>query len=219
MKRFASPVAAAALTLSLAACSSPTRPLPYKGLDSSPMLRPSEKPTGRIPFEYSSPTDWRRYSKVMLDPVIIYRGPDNQFEKISEDGKQELASYMQAEFGQALQQKFARSWMPGPGTLRITLTLTGAKPTKQFIGTFTKFDLGGGPYNVVQSIRGKEGLMSGSVSYAVEVYDSQTDVLLAAYVSKQYPSAMNVKASIGALSASKTGLKKGAADLLARLDS
>ena len=218
MKRFASPVAAAALALSLAACSSPTRPLPYAGLASSPMLRPSGTPTGRIPFEYSSPKDWKHYSRVLFDPVTIYRGPDNQFEKVSEEGKQELASYMQAEFAQALQEKFSTSRMPGPGTLRIALTLTGAKPTTQFIGTFTKFDLGGGPYNVVQSIRGKEGLMSGSVSYAVEVYDSQTNELLAAYVAKQYPSAMNVKSSIGALSASKTGLKKGAADLLARLN-
>ncbi|WP_250626427.1 DUF3313 domain-containing protein [Pinirhizobacter soli] len=219
MKRFASPVAAIALALSLAACSAPTRPLPYTGLDSSPVLRPSGKPTGRVPFEYSSPTDFKRYSKVLVEQVTIYRGADNQFEKVSEEGKRELARYMQAEFGQALQQKFTNSSMPGPGTLRIALTLTGAKPTKQFLGTFTKFDLGGGPYNVVQSIRGKEGLMSGSVSYAVEVYDSLTNELLAAYVAKQYPSAMNVKASIGALSASKTGLKKGAADLLARLDS
>ena len=82
----------------------------------------------------------------------------------------------------------------------------------------TKFDLAGGPYNVVQSIRGKEGAFSGSVSYAVEIYDASNNRLLSAYVSKQYPNAMNVKASIGGLGAAKAGIRKGAEDLVARLN-
>jgi len=52
--------------------------------------------------------------------------------------------------------------------------------------------------------------LSGSVSYAVEIYDAGTNRLLGAYVSKQYPNAMNVKASIGGLGAAKAGIRKGA---------
>ncbi|TCV96416.1 uncharacterized protein DUF3313 [Luteibacter rhizovicinus] len=210
-------VALAATSLWLGGCAA-TRPIPYSELASSTRLQPSSNPSGRIPYEYTSATDWSRYGSAVVDSVAIYHGQDNQFENMSEDDKRVLAEYMRAQFSEALQSKFGTTHRAGPGSLRIELTLTGAKPTKQFLGTFTKFDLGGGPYNVVQSIRGKEGLMGGSVSYAVEIYDSTTNRLLAAYVAKQYPNAMNVKSSIGALTASKTGIRKGAEDLVARLD-
>ena len=49
-------------------------------------------------------------------------------------------------------------------------------------------------------------------------YDAPTNRLLNAYVEKQYPSAMNVKATVGSLSASKTGIQKGADALVAKLN-
>ena len=39
--------------------------------------------------------------------------------------------------------------------------------------------------------------------------------LLYAYVAKQYPTAMNVSAPVGALSAAEVGMDKGAAELVA----
>lgn len=95
-------------------------------------------------------------------------------------------------------------------TVRIRITLTGAKPNKRVIGTIMKVDIGGGSYNAVQAARGKEGAFSGSVSYAVEIFDAQSNRLLAAYVEKQYPSALNIKASLGAYDATKAGIRKGA---------
>jgi hypothetical protein len=71
--------------------------------------------------------------------------------------------------------------------------------------------------NGVQSIRGGQGAFSGSVSYAVEVYDGASGQLLKAYVSKQYPNAMNLPAAFGSLGAAKTGLDKGADALVAQL--
>lgn len=69
----------------------------------------------------------------------------------------------------------------------------------------------------MQSVRGEEGIFLGSVTYAVEVRDAQDGRLLKAYASKQYPNAMNVGASVGKLSAAKTGTNKGAQDLLNQL--
>lgn len=216
--KVSSTVAVAVMCAALAACSG-TSPVRYTQLQSASQLQPSANDhSGRVPYDYSSGADWQKYSSVIVDPVSIYSGVDNQFEKMSEEGKQELAQYMQEQFTDALRNKFAIVSAPDARTLLVKLTLTGAKPTKQFVGTVTKFDLAGGPYNVVQSIRGKPGMMGGSVSYAVEIYDASTHQLLSAYVAKQYPNAMNVKATFGALSASKTGIKKGADDLVARLN-
>jgi hypothetical protein len=154
----------------------------------------------------------------MVAPVAIYRGPDGQFKKVSEENKTLLAQYMQEQFTAKLAERFRITNTPSPRTLRVQLTLTGAKTSTPVVSTFTHFDLAGGPYNVVQSIRGKEGMMMGSVSYAVEIHDASDDRLLSAYVEKQYPNAMNVGTTFSGLSASKTGIRKGADALLAQLN-
>jgi Protein of unknown function (DUF3313). len=210
--------AVVAACVALGACAS-TPPVRYAGLESSSQLQSNTNDrSGRVPYDYSSHVDWSRYSNAVVEPVVIYRGQDAQFGKVSEQNKQELANYMRAQFSEALGSRFNLVNRPGERTVRVQLTLTGATTTKQFIGTVTKFDFVGGPYNIIQSVRGKEGALSGSVSYAVEIYDASTDRLLSAYVAKEYPNAMNVKATLGALGASKVGIKKGAQDLLARLN-
>jgi hypothetical protein len=60
--------------------------------------------------------------------------------------------------------------------------------------------------------------MAGSVNYAVEIYDAASNCLLSAYVTKQYPNAMNAGATFSALKGSKVGIDKGADALLAELN-
>ena len=59
--------------------------------------------------------------------------------------------------------------------------------------------------------------MTGSVIYAVEIFDAANGRLLSAFVSKQYPSPYNIQASVGALSAAEAGIDAGADALLAQL--
>lgn len=196
-----------------------TRPVAYTGLASSNYLQPNEENAhGRIPYAYHAEVDWTRYSSFILDPVAIYRGPDSQFEKVTEQDKRELANFMQQVFGETLRQRYAPAVTATAGTIRVRLTLTGAKTTKAVLGTVMKVDLAGAPYNAVQAMRGKEGAMMGSVSYAVEIYEAGTNRLITAYVEKQYPNAMNFKASLGALAAAKAGVRKGAQQLVDGLD-
>lgn len=197
----------------LAGCSS-TAPVRYTGLASSPQMRPTQGDTAdHTPYSFSTPVDWLQYTNVILSPVALYTGADQQFEDISENDKIVLAEYMQAQLKQKLRARFHLVSTPMPGTLRITVILTGAKTTTRGLSTFTRFDLGGGPYNIVQSIRGKEGTFTGNISYAVEIVDASTNALLAAYVTKQYPNALNISASLGLLDASKTGIDKGVEEL------
>jgi len=203
--------------LVLAGCAS-TRPLPYNGLKSASQLRPNtQDDADRIPYRFSTPTNWQKYASAIVDPVVVYQGADGQFEDISDEDKAVLARYMQTRFEDRLKTRFRLVANPGPDTLRVCLTLTGAKTTTRGLSTFTRFDLGGGPYNIVQSLRGKEGTFTGSVSYAVEILDAQSDTLLDAYVAKQYPNALNIGASLGLLDASKVGIEKGADALASKL--
>ncbi len=203
--------------LALAGCASP-RPVPYTGIVSSSKLRlNSEDRSGRTPYSYSTPVDWLRYRNIIIEPVAIYSGPDNQFGKIPDKGRKQLADYMQEQFTEKLGTVFNLVQKPEHDTLRLQLTLTGASATKAVIGTFSRFDLVGGPYNAVQSVRGREGTMTGSVIYAVEIFDASDGRLLRAFVTKQYPSPMNIKASFGPLRASMTGIRKGAEELAGQL--
>ncbi|ACS57972.1 DUF3313 domain-containing protein [Rhizobium sp. WSM1325] len=202
---------------SVAACTAPD-PTVYSGLASASQLQPnSEDKTGRVPYRYQTKVNWSQYSRIIVDPVAVYNGPDNQFGKVLEKDKAFLANYMQVQFTEKLKTRFAVVSTPAPATLRLHLTLTGAKATTAVLGTVTRIDVAGGLYNTVQAVRGREGSMIGSVNYAVEIYDAASNRLLSSYVTKQYPNAMNIGASFTAMDASMVGIRKGADALLAEL--
>ena len=205
-------------SLVFASCAG-SRPPAYSLLSSSSRLQtnPNDK-SGKTPYLFSSGPIAGKYSKVVVEPVAIYSGDDQQFDKVSAKQKAVLAQYMKEEFQKELSTRYSLVSRPTSETLRVKVTLTGAKTTPPVVGVFTRFDMAGGPYNVVQSIRGKEGMMTGSVSFAVEVYEGSSDRLLKAYVEKQYPNALNVGANVGALAASKAGIREGAKQLLKNLD-
>lgn len=204
--------------IAAAGCSS-TSPVKYSGLETTTRMTPNTADDSKyIPFRYTAPADWNKYRNIIIDPVEIYGGSDAQFNDLPEEERRQLADYMQKKFAEVLAERYTvnNNSLNVP-SLRLKLTLTGADTTPQVVGTFTKFDLAGGPYNIVQSVRGGRGLMSGYVNYAVEIKDAATSELLLAYVAEQYPNAMNVGATIGSMSAAETGVDKGAEQLLEQL--
>jgi hypothetical protein len=206
----------AAICTALLGCSS-VQPVAYSGIPSAPYLKPNTQgDADRTPYRFASQTDWQNYTKLIIDPVVVYQGADNQFGDMSEDDRKVLASYMQNKFAEKLRPRFEPASAAGPNTLRLKLILTGAKTNTPVLSTFTHIDIGGNLYNGVQAVRGKEGAFSGSVIYAVEIYDASSNHLLSAYVTKQYPNPYNIGASFGSLGASKTGIDKGADALVAQ---
>lgn len=210
-------ILATAFCASVAACST-AEPVAYSGIESSPYLAPNRQDdSDRVPFRYTADANWQKYERVLIDPVDIYRGADQQFGDMSEEDKTILANYMQSQFAETLRSRFIVVKSPAPNTLRVKLTLTGAATSTPVLSTLSRFDISGGIYNSVQAVSGGEGLFTGSVLYASEMYDATTGQLLAASVTKQYPNAMNIAASVGSLAAAKTGIDKGADALLEQL--
>jgi len=209
--------AASLFAFSLTGCSS-VQPTNYSGLASSSYLHHDQTDkTGRVPYSYSTQPQWQRYTKIIVDPVDVYKGNDNQFGDMPEADRATLAGYAGETFTEKLRTRFELAQQPAPNTLCLKLTITGAATTTPVLGPFSRFDIAGGIYNVVQTTRGREGAFTGSVMIAVEIYDASTKQLLSAYVTKQYPNPYNVGASFGALSAAKTGIDKGADALVAQL--
>jgi hypothetical protein len=207
-----------ALTAIAAGCAS-TDPVAYQGIASSRQLSVNtHNKDGKVPLLYSGGgVNFRAYSAVIVEPVQIYRDRDHHFVNINDKDKIALASYMKDTFENRLKSKYTLTSIPGPATLRLRLTLTGAKSSAPVLSTAAKLMPLGLAVNSVQAARGKEGTLSGSINYYVELYDSATNKLLLAYVSKQYPGALDVGASLGPLGASKVGIQKGADDLIVKL--
>lgn len=207
----------ATLCVGLVGCAG-AEPVAYSGIASVSHLTPNRQDDARrVPFRYSTQVDWRTYNRAIIDPVTVYRGADHQFGDMSERDKADLAAYMQTEFTEKLKARFLLASEPAPNTLRVKLTLTGATESTPVLGTLSRVDIAGGLYNGVQTVRGGEGTLTGSVFYAAEIYDASTDRLLGAYVTKQYPSPMNIGATFGTLDAAKAGLDKGADALVAQM--
>lgn len=201
-----------------AGCATVT-PVPYSEMASTAYLAPdTSDQSGRVPYRYSTSADWRKYNKIILDPVVIYRGRDHQFGDMTDEDKATLAAYMQTSFTEKLRSRFTFVNARGPNTLRVRLTLTGAVANTPVLGTLSRFDLAGAVYNGVQAARDGEGMMTGSVIYGVEIFDAPSSRLLSAYVTKQYPNAYDIKASVGALTAATAGIDKGADALIAQLN-
>ena len=162
-KIFRTSLTIAGLGMALQGCVS-ADPVAYSGLSSSAELAPNPRDaTGRVPYAYSTAVDWRQYSSVIVDPVVVYRGADGQFGKMPASDRAAIASYMQARFTERLKSRFALADRPGPNTLRVRLTLTGAKANTPVLGTLSRFDIAGGVYNTVQTARDREGSLTGSV--------------------------------------------------------
>jgi Protein of unknown function (DUF3313) len=207
-----------ALCAIAAGCATVT-PVPYSEMASSAYMAPdASDSSGRVPYRYSTAVDWRAYNKVMLEPVVIYRGKDHQFGDMSDKDRATLAAYMQTRFTDKLRSRFTMVNTRGPNTLRMRLTLTGAVTNTPVLGTLSRFDLAGAVYNGVQAARDGEGMMTGSVIYGVEIFDASSSRLLVAYVTKQYPNAYDIKASVGALAAATAGVDKGADAFMAQLN-
>lgn len=198
------------LILAVGGCAT-QEPFPYSGIASSREMRLNKDDTsGRIPYQYASKVDWSRYKNVMLEPVAIYSGADGQFSDLTIADKRTLANFMTIKFSEALGARFRFVATAGPDTLRIRLTLTGAETTTPVLATFSRFDIGMGSYNLVQAARDRKGTFSGSVSYAVEIYNASTSRLLQSYVTRQYPKTYDIASTFGHLSAAQTGISMGA---------
>jgi hypothetical protein len=207
-----------ALCAIAAGCATIT-PVPYQEMASSAYMAPdTTDPSGRVPYRYSTVVDWRAYNKVILEPVVIYHGNDHQFGDMSDEDKATLSAYMRNRFADKLRSRFTLVDVRSPKTLRVRLTLTGAVINTPVLGTLSRFDLAGAVYNGVQAARDGEGMMTGSVTYGVEIFDASTSRLLSAYVTKQYPNAFDIKASVGALAAATAGIDKGADAFMAQLN-
>jgi hypothetical protein len=213
-RRAVSVIGLLGLAMLCASCAS--KPAHYQGLASSQALHANT--TGvdrRVAFNTNfDPKVIKAYGAITLEATGIYRGKDNQFGSLSEASKMALAVHADTVFAKALREQGLLAQRAGPKgrkMLSMRVTITGAKTSVPVVGTVSKVMPVGFAMNSLKLATDRQANFSGSVIYAVELSDTATGAIVYAFVTREYPNAMNIPASFMPLDAAKAGIDHGAA--------
>jgi hypothetical protein len=139
---------------------------------------------------------FQKYRTLIIDPTVVYQGPDAQFEGIAPADRARFAQIITDELRSEMAQSFPSPAKPQADTMRLKVTLLGAEKTKGGIATATRVTPFGFATSAVKSALGKTGSFTGSVLYAVELTDARTGELLIAAVRRRTPDPLDVPATL-----------------------
>lgn len=183
------------MLLAASPLSAQTRDAPPASLESSKIM--SQDSPGDESWTYAQPTSvFTKYRTVIVDPASVYQGPDAQFDGIDQADRVKFADMMTQQLRTELAKSFPAPAAPQADTMRINLTILGAKKTKGGIATATRVTPLGFAASAVKSALGKKGTFTGSVLFAVELYDARSNELLLAAVRRRTPDPLDIPATL-----------------------
>jgi hypothetical protein len=199
MTRFSAvfrPFGLTALALSIAlAAHAQTRDHPPTSLGSANQMTQDKE--GSESWTYvQDKSVFTKYRTVIVDPTTVYDGPDAQFEGIDAADRTKFAAMFTDELRSEIAKSFPAPATPQADTLRVHVTILGAQKTKGGVATATRVTPIGFAASAVKSALGKKGTFTGSVLYAVEVFDARTNELLLAAVRRRTPDPLDVPATL-----------------------
>lgn len=202
--------------VALAGCTSPQSAEKPTSLPESARLR--EDPSQPGAWVYRVPNvDFRKYTRYIVDPVQVYRGPDADFGGLSDAQVNELAQLMTSESRRALSSGDMLASRPGSNTARIVMKVVRVDPTTPGAATVSRILPVGAVANVVQGAEGGGGTFTGAAVLSAEFYDSRTSKLLGAAVRRYHPAMFNIQATLSTMDTARAAVQQAAQDLKASL--
>ena len=135
-------------------------------------------------YRYQNPNmDFKKYTKVIVDPVILYNEAD--LEGTTRDNYQKLANNAYLYLMDEMRKDYTIATGPGPDTLRIQFALSDAQkaaPVRNFLTTF--MPPGIAISTVKYAATGKPAAV-GEVTGEVKSTDSETGQLIAAALDRR----------------------------------
>jgi hypothetical protein len=186
-----------------------------KGIEKSSQMQPTEWDPQVLVYKNPA-VDVRSYKRVILEPVQIYAGPDAKFD-ISREQEQELAAYLHDDVNKVLQEKNLLVTQPGPGVVRLKLILAGAEKTRPVASMVSHALPIGLALNLGKGAMGKSGSFMGTATVGGEFTDSMTGDVVASFLAKEAPNAMDLTVLASGADASKKAIDKMAQQLADRL--
>jgi hypothetical protein len=177
------------MILSLHGCAKNAAPLNFSGfLGNYTGLRPSPDESGA--WSYRKPeANFKRYTKIILDPLVIWPSPNSAYGGIDALTAWKLALAFQERMSQALAGGYVIVKEPGPGVLRLRAALTEVileRPTLASPGPLLPLanDI---LLQASEKISGMNAL-EGEAAIEAELLDAESQERLAAFVEKRMSS-------------------------------
>lgn len=140
---------------------------------------------------FSNPAQFSHYTKILLDPVQLYAGPDS---KLLATPQEENAAIAQS-FQQVLKEQLAKDYQivtqPGPDTLRISIAIVDAEAANTTLKAVSyipvPLGLPGAKLAVMQGIDHTAGKppFSGDISIEGKMNDAQNGDLIVAGIDRR----------------------------------
>ena len=177
--------------LLISGCSNAPRPQPleFSGfLHNYSGLRPAPDDSGA--WTYRKPgVDLRPYTKIMLDPLVIWPSPESNHQGVDPDTAWHLAYAFEDHMRQAMAGGYPMVKQPGPGVLRIRAALTGVvlqRPGMKSPGPLIPL-AGDIMVQASEKVSGRY-MLAGEASIEAEALDAKTHERLAAFVENRMSS-------------------------------
>jgi predicted small secreted protein len=203
------------VALVIAGCSS--TPGARESVQESAQMQPAEW-NPQVMLYRNADVNIGQYRKVMLLPIEIYTGSDAEFRGVSEQEQQEMAGHLRSDVEKVLKEKNLLATQPGPDIARLRLILAGLQKTRP-VGSVVAHALPIGlALNLGKGAMGKSGSLMGTATVGGEFTDSTNGTLIATFLVKEAPNAMDVTAIVSEWDASKKAMDKIAQGLGDRLE-
>lgn len=198
----------------LTGCASDPTPSNTGGIDVP--LSPTGDPAT---LAYRAPDlDLSRYKALIIEPADVYPGKDEDFDNVSAADRLRLASMITSEFTRQLGARYALTNQPGPGVVRLHLSLAGLDESVPVVSTALRLLPFGMIMTGVRSAQGKPAKLTGSVTIAGVARESDTGKVLGAMISRCNPPAYDISSGMNLLGAAEKGISRGAQDFRDLLD-
>jgi hypothetical protein len=204
-------IALAAMLL-LAACSN--APKQTAGLSQEMPLQPQEGNLAGNTLVYRSPDlDPTKYHGFYIPAAKVYDGADGQWADTDMAARERIAAQLTTDFRKALGAKGVRVVpAPAPGVMTLQLTLVGVEGTHGVVANAIKLTPIGMGLTLLKTATDRPATFTGSITVAGRMTDSKTDLLLAGFVSKQSPTAIDPRTIGGTVDTAMLASSKAADD-------
>lgn len=166
------------------ASNKPTRPSGF--LRDYSGLEPLPEDQSMLYYEKAN-VNWKKYTKLMIDPVVVYQAPGEKKKPVKPDELKKLAEYFHDEAVGAVKDAYPVVGKPGPDVLRIRAAITDLDSANPWL-------------NVVAAAAVLLPVDMGGAAMEAEFMDSVTGERLAAVVDRKGGSPMDVAGFTGSYS-------------------
>jgi len=131
--------------------------------------------------------DWRRYDKMMIEPVAIWGGgaKSGTLEDVPHEEEQVLVDYFDAALREELGKDYKLVDRPGPGVLRLRVAITEAEGSTVPLDVLSTFVPQMRTLSGVKRVATGTAAFVGKAGAEGEIKDSMSDERLAAAVDRQ----------------------------------